>query len=123
MLHRLTTTVLAAALAAPLAAMDLKELTDEERALFRAEVRAYLMENPEVIEDALIALSQKRQLEELELARAAIAENQDRLLNYAGDYSIGPADAAVTVVEFFDYRCGYCKRSASWAAELPDSAF
>jgi protein-disulfide isomerase len=80
----------------------------------------YLMENPEVIEDALIALSQKRQLEEQELARAAIAENQDRLLNYAGDYSIGPADAAVTVVEFFDYRCGYCKRSASWAAELPE---
>lgn len=80
----------------------------------------YIMENPEIIEDALIALNEKRAAEEAALAMAAIAENQDALINNAADYSIGPADAPVTVVEFFDYRCGFCKRSAQWAVELPE---
>ncbi|MEO1661741.1 MAG: thioredoxin domain-containing protein [Pseudomonadota bacterium] len=80
----------------------------------------YIMENPEIIEEALISLSEKREAEEAEAALAAIADNQDALINNPGDYSVGPADAPVTVVEFFDYRCGFCKRSASWAVELPE---
>lgn len=83
-------------------------------------VADYIMDNPQIIEDALIALSEQRAADEAEQARAAIAENQDALINNAGDYSIGPADAPVTVVEFFDYRCGFCKRSAEWATELPE---
>ncbi|MBO6689797.1 MAG: thioredoxin domain-containing protein, partial [Henriciella sp.] len=80
----------------------------------------YIIENPEIIEEALIALTEKRQLEEDERTRTLISENLDALQNNAADYSIGPADAKVTVVEFFDYRCGFCKRSASWAIELPE---
>lgn len=80
----------------------------------------YIMENPEIIEEALISLQEKRQAEEMALAQAAIADNQDALVNNPADYSIGPADAPVTVVEFFDYRCGFCKRSAEWALDLPE---
>lgn len=83
-------------------------------------VYEYIMENPEIIEEALIALTEKRQFEEDERTRNAITENLADLQNNPGDFSIGPADAKVTVVEFFDYRCGYCKRSASWATELPE---
>ncbi|NQY14415.1 MAG: DsbA family protein [Henriciella sp.] len=83
-------------------------------------VYEYIMENPEIIEDALIALSEKRAAEEAELAMAAIADNQDALINNPDDFSVGPADAPVTVVEFFDYRCGFCKRSAEWATQLPE---
>lgn len=82
-------------------------------------VYEYIMENPEIIEEALIALSEKRDAEEAALALAAIADNQDALINNPADFSVGPADAPVTVVEFFDYRCGFCKRSAEWATELP----
>lgn len=80
----------------------------------------YIMENPEIIEEALISLQEKRQAEELALAEAAIADNQDALFNNAADFSIGPADAPVTVVEFFDYRCGFCKRSTEWVLGLPE---
>ena len=79
----------------------------------------YILTNPEIIEEALIKLSETRDAEEAEQARLAIADNLDALANNPADYSVGPADAAVTVVEFFDYRCGFCKRSAEWATALP----
>lgn len=82
-------------------------------------VRDYIMGNPEIIEEALIALSEREQTAQAAAAQAAIAANADRLYALASDYSIGPADARVTVVEFFDYRCGYCKRTIDWVSALP----
>lgn len=83
-------------------------------------VREYILENPEIIEEALIALSEKEKIAQAAAAQAAIAANASELYAKASDYSIGPADAKVTVVEFFDYRCGYCKRSVDWVRALPD---
>ncbi|MEO1642630.1 MAG: thioredoxin domain-containing protein [Pseudomonadota bacterium] len=84
-------------------------------------VREYILENPEIIEEALIALQAKRELEEQTANSLALAANADALFNTETDYSVGPADAPVTVVEFFDYRCGFCKRSADWAMALPEA--
>lgn len=84
-------------------------------------VRSYILENPEIIEEALIALQAKREAEEMAASTEALAANADALFNTATDYSVGPADAPVTVVEFFDYRCGFCKRSADWAMALPEA--
>lgn len=83
-------------------------------------VREYLLANPEVIEEALIALQEKRDAEEAEKSRIAIAEFSDALINLASDYSIGPDDAPVTVVEFFDYRCGPCRASMETVNALPE---
>ena len=41
----------------------------------------------------------------------ALASNADNLYRNDGDYSMGPNNASITIVEFFDYNCGYCKRS------------
>ena len=76
MFTRLIATAFAAVLALPVLASDLKEFTDEERAQFRAEVRSYLMENPEVIMEA-VALLQNREAEaqaQADLANAPITK-------------------------------------------------
>ncbi len=92
--------------------------TPQQRAAFGDMVRAYLMDNPEVVEDALIELQAKREREEAARAAEQIAANAERLYNDPRDYAVGPADAKVTIVEFFDYNCSFCKRSAAWMADL-----
>ncbi len=110
--------VSSALLAAPALAMDIKEMTSEERAIFRAEVRAYLLENPEVIRDAIEAL----QLREAEAAAAEdlalVAQNKEALFNDGYSWVGGNPDGDITLVEFLDYRCGYCKRAHDEVATL-----
>lgn len=96
------------ALATPLTA---QEMTNAEREAFRAEVRAYLLENPEVIMEAVGILEAREQQArinaDLEMARA----NQDALFNDPTSFVGGNPNGDITIVEFMDYRCGFCKRA------------
>lgn len=109
---------IAALMLTPACAQDQVQLGDREA--IEEIVRSYILENPEIIEEALIELSNRERQAELERARENISANQDALFKNAADFSIGPEDAPVTIVEFFDYRCGFCKRSADWAVGLPE---
>ncbi len=73
-------------------------------------VRAYLIENPEILEDVSIALQEKRIAEEAERRIAAIEDNRDVLMNSPLHHVAGNPNGDVTIVEFFDYNCPYCKR-------------
>lgn len=77
-------------------------------------IRAYLLENPEIIREALIELERKDAQSEIQDSTDAIAELSDQIFRDPRDYSIGPKDAKVQLVEFFDYNCGFCKRSTDW---------
>ena len=99
---------------APTAAGQPVASEDEVREI----VRDYILSNPEVIAQALEILDERRRLEEAERARLAIRQNEDALLRDPMSPVSGNPDGAVTVVEFFDYRCGYCKRAAPMMEEL-----
>lgn len=114
----LMTSALVAIAAIPACAQETPGSVD--RAEVESIVRAYILENPEIIEEALILLTEKQEAEKEEAARVAMAERSDDLFNDTRDFSIGPEDAELTIVEFFDYRCGYCKASLDWVQALPE---
>lgn len=81
-------------------------------------VREYLIEHPEVIEEAIQVLRERRQREQRERTQAAIAEHDEALRDHPMSPVSGNAGGDVTVVEFFDYRCPHCKRSLRPVMEL-----
>jgi protein-disulfide isomerase len=76
-------------------------------------VRNYLIEHPEVLLESLQALETKRAAEAKAGQSETIARLQDRLLSSPVGTVAGNPDGDVTLVEFFDYNCGYCRRAAS----------
>ncbi len=85
---------------------------------FGEKVRAYLLEHPEVIEEAVTKLQAQKEAEalkardaEMAAARTAIPKHRAALERDPRDLVANP-NGSITVVEFFDYNCGYCKRAA-----------
>lgn len=74
-------------------------------------VRDYLLKNPEILLEVQDALETK-QKEEQKLASQGVIRNQkDEIFNSAYDGIVGNPDGKVTIVEFYDYNCGFCKRA------------
>jgi protein-disulfide isomerase len=73
-------------------------------------VRDYLLREPEVVYEALQELQRRQTAAAAARQREAIAANQSELLDAAHDPVGGNPDGDVTLVEFFDYRCAYCRR-------------
>ncbi|MFY0648171.1 DsbA family protein [Sulfitobacter geojensis] len=118
MMLRFAAPIVAAALALPATAMDLTELSDAERAQFRAEVRAYLMENPEVIMEAVDALREKEANAQAQADVDLVSVNADAIFDDGYSWVGGNPDGDITLVEFLDYRCGYCKKAHDEVAKL-----
>lgn len=100
-----------AAFTLPAGATDLDKLTDAERATFRAEVRAYLIENPEVILEAMQVLRDREAQTEAAQDDELLAQLSPEIFNDGVSFIGGNPDGDVTIVEFMDYRCGYCRRA------------
>ena len=83
--------------------------------VFGERVRAYLISHPEVLGEALKALKAKQEAASAASLKDAIAAHREVLEHSPKDYVTG--EGSVTVVEFFDYRCPYCKVAAP---QLPD---
>ena len=93
---------------------------DEKREIERI-VRDYILQNPEVVEKALVALeAQRRETAAAEQA-GKITELKDTILNSEHQAVLGNPNGRVTLVEFFDYNCGYCKRALNDMLALMES--
>lgn len=102
-------------------AFDFEQMSDAERAAFRAEVRAFLMENPEIIIEAVNALEARQQAEQDAADGALVRSYLDDLQNDGYSWVGGNPEGDVTVVEFIDYRCGYCRRAHPELNQLVES--
>jgi len=74
-------------------------------------VKEYLLENPEIIREALVVLQERED-------RQSIVNVAKELREDPRDFAVGPKDAKITMVEFFDYNCTYCKSSTKWVQEV-----
>jgi protein-disulfide isomerase len=97
------------------------EMTEAEREAFRSEIRAYLLENPEVLVEAMEVLQGRQDSEAANRDLAMLEENSDLIYNDPNSWVGGNPNGDITVVEFTDYRCGYCRKAHDEVAELVKS--
>ncbi|GGA53831.1 DSBA oxidoreductase [Nitratireductor aestuarii] len=95
------------------AALANDEKSNFSRAEIETIVREYLIKNPEVMLEVQASLQAKQQEAQKKAAQEAIALVGDEIFNSEADGIIGNPEGDVTIVEFFDYNCGFCKRAIS----------
>jgi protein-disulfide isomerase len=114
-----TAAVACLALAAPaLAPAAQAQISDAQRGEIERIIREYLLRNPEVLQEAIAELEKKQAAAEAEKHKAAVKANAKLLFNSTRQVTIGNPQGDVTMVEFFDYNCGYCKRALADMMEL-----
>ena len=107
-----------ALVAGPALALDLAALTEAEREAFGAEVRAYLLENPDVLMEAIAVLEARDEGLQAGADAALIADHAAAIADDGHSWVGGNPEGDVTVVEFMDYRCGYCRQAFAEVEEL-----
>lgn len=107
-----------AALTVPAQAFDISKMSETDRDAFGEAVRAYLLENPEVIVEAINVLEDRQAEAEAFADIQMISANAEELFDDGYSYVGGNPDGDITIVEFMDYRCGYCRRAVPEVAAL-----
>jgi protein-disulfide isomerase len=110
---RTFTTIAAVAILAMTAAPPLAAQTfnDSQRGEIEKIVKDYLVAHPEVLQEALAELEKRQSVAETEKHKAAVKEYSQALFASTHQVTLGNPQGDVTMVEFFDYNCGYCKRA------------
>jgi protein-disulfide isomerase len=95
-----------------------KALDDAQRKEFESVIRDYLLKNPEVIQEAIGELQKRQEATEAAQRKDAMAGLKPLIFDSPRGVVVGNAKGDVTLVEFFDYNCGYCKRALADLEEL-----
>jgi protein-disulfide isomerase len=106
----LTLAALAALAGSPALAQS-NALTDPQKKAVEQIVREFLLTNPEVIQEAIVELERRQQDAQKNAQANALKSERNTLLHSPRGNVVGNPSGDVTLVEFFDYNCGYCKRA------------
>jgi protein-disulfide isomerase len=104
--------------AGPAPAQQAPVFTDQQKAAIGDLVKEYLLKNPEILQDVMAELEKRQKEAERVTQKQAISELQETLKGATKNIVLGNPNGDVTLVEFFDYNCGYCKRALSDIREL-----
>jgi len=86
------------------------EFNDSQRKEMEAIIKEYLLANPDLLREMSQLLEQKEKLAEDQQRKGALVSNADQIFRDGTDFVVGNPNGKVTMVEFFDYNCGWCKR-------------
>jgi protein-disulfide isomerase len=95
-----------------------QSLTAPQRSEIEKIIREYLVQHPEVLQEAIAELEKKQAAEDSEKKQAAVTDNAATIFSSARQVTVGNPQGDVTFVEFFDYNCGYCKRAMADMMDL-----
>jgi len=116
---RLIRTFAAAAIAVAAAApLQAQEFSAGQRGEIENIVKEYLIAHPEVLQDALTEMEKRQAAAETEKHRTAVKDYSRALFDSSHQVILGNPQGDVTMVEFFDYNCGYCKRALADMLDL-----
>lgn len=114
-MHSLTRLIAAAAICTmAISATDparAQSVTSKQRKEIEGIVKDYLLGNPELLQEMMVALEKRQAVAEAAKIKAIVSANKDALFNSPHQVTLGNPKGNVTLVEFFDYNCGYCKRA------------
>lgn len=95
-----------------------EEFSGKQKVEIEKVVHDYIISNPEVIRDAIDELGKRQKVAEAATREKAVSEHGDKIINSPNQAVVGNPNGDVTLVEFFDYNCGYCKQSLQSVAKL-----
>ena len=111
--------LLAVALVLPAAApAAAQSFTGEQRGEIERIVKEYLLSHPELLQEVMNELEKRQTLAEADKHRAAIKDHSTAIFASPRQVTLGNPQGDVTLVEFFDYNCGYCKRAMADMLDL-----
>jgi protein-disulfide isomerase len=94
------------------------DMSDAERDALHAEIRGYLLENPEIIMEVIGILDERRALGEAAAEASLVTDNSSAIYDDGYSFVGGNPDGDITIVEFVDYQCGFCRKSHPEVREL-----
>lgn len=95
-----------------------EELSGKQKVEIEKVVHDYLLSNPEVVREAIDELGKREKVAEAATREKAVGQHADKIVNSPNQAVVGNPSGDVTLVEFFDYNCGYCKQSLASVAKL-----
>ena len=102
----------------PLSPLAADEFSTPQKSEIERIIRDYIVSHPEVLQEAIAELDKRQATADAEKAKAAVANNAETIFNSNRQVVLGNPKGDVTMVEFFDYNCGFCKRAMADMLQL-----